>query len=166
MEVFFKNIYLFGCSGSLVAAHETFFFFGKTFIYLFIYLFIYFWLWSVFVVGRAFFLVAVLRLRIEIASLVVTCGLQAAWASVVVASGLYGTGSVAVAHSLSCAMACGVFPDQGLTPCLLHWQADSLPLSHQGSPSLSWGMLTLGCRGIEFSHQGSDLAPCIGSIEF
>ena len=23
---------------------------------------------------------------------------------------------------------------QGLNPCLLHWQADSLPLSHQGSP--------------------------------
>ena len=24
--------------------------------------------------------------------------------------------------------------DQGLNPCLLHWQADSLPLSRQGSP--------------------------------
>ena len=24
-------------------------------------------------------------------------------------------------------------PDQGLNPCLLHWQADSYPLSHQGS---------------------------------
>ena len=24
--------------------------------------------------------------------------------------------------------------NQGLNPCLLHWQADSLPLSHQGSP--------------------------------
>ena len=29
----------------------------------------------------------------------------------------------------------GIFPDQGLNPCLLNWQADSLPLSHQGSPS-------------------------------
>ena len=28
----------------------------------------------------------------------------------------------------------GIFPTQGLNPCLLHWQADSLPLSHQGSP--------------------------------
>ena len=28
----------------------------------------------------------------------------------------------------------GIFPNQGLNPCLLHWQADSLPLSHQGSP--------------------------------
>ena len=31
----------------------------------------------------------------------------------------------------------GIFPTQGLNPhllCLLHWQADSLPLSHPGSP--------------------------------
>ena len=27
----------------------------------------------------------------------------------------------------------GIFPTQGLNPSLLHWQADSLPLSHQGS---------------------------------
>ena len=34
-------------------------------------------------------------------------------------------GSVVVAHGLSCSMACGIFPDQGLNPCLLHWQVDS-----------------------------------------
>ena len=28
----------------------------------------------------------------------------------------------------------GFFPTQGLNPCLLHWQADSLPLSHLQSP--------------------------------
>jgi len=28
----------------------------------------------------------------------------------------------------------GIFLTQGLNPCLLHWQVDSLPLSHQGSP--------------------------------
>ena len=28
----------------------------------------------------------------------------------------------------------GVFPTQGLNLRLLHWQVDSLPLSHQGSP--------------------------------
>ena len=28
----------------------------------------------------------------------------------------------------------GIFLMQGLNPRLLHWQADSLPLSHQGSP--------------------------------
>ena len=27
----------------------------------------------------------------------------------------------------------GIFPTQGLNLCLLHWQEDSLPLSHQGN---------------------------------
>ena len=43
-------------------------------------------------------------------------------------------GSVVVAHGLSCSAACGIFPDQGSNPCPLHWQADSQPLRHQGSP--------------------------------
>ena len=42
-----------------------------------------------------------------------------------------------VARGLSWSMACGIFPDQGLNLCLLLWQADSLPLSHQGSPVVS-----------------------------
>ena len=29
----------------------------------------------------------------------------------------------------------GIFPTQGSNPCLLHWQAGSLPLSHLGSPT-------------------------------
>ena len=33
-----------------------------------------------------------------------------------------------------CSMACGILLDQGLNPCLLHWQADSSPWNHQGSP--------------------------------
>ena len=43
-------------------------------------------------------------------------------------------GSVIVAHGPSCSAACGIFPDQGSNPCALHWQADSEPLRHQGSP--------------------------------
>ena len=43
-------------------------------------------------------------------------------------------GSVVVAHRPSCSTACGIFPDQGSNPCPLHWQADSQPLRHQGSP--------------------------------
>ena len=31
----------------------------------------------------------------------------------------------------------GIIPDQGSNLCLLHWQVDSLLLSHQGSPILS-----------------------------
>ena len=45
--------------------------------------------------------------------------------------------SVVVAHGPSCSAACGIFPDQGSNPCPLHWQADSQPLRHQGSPQLS-----------------------------
>ena len=45
-------------------------------------------------------------------------------------------GSVVVAHGPSCSTACGIFPDQGSNPCPLHWQADSQPLHHQGSPKL------------------------------
>ena len=42
--------------------------------------------------------------------------------------------SVAVAHRLGYSMVCGIFPDQGLHPCLLHWQVYSYPLCDQGSP--------------------------------
>ena len=35
---------------------------------------------------------------------------------------------------LVCSTACGIFSDQGQNPCLLHWQVDSLPLSHQENP--------------------------------
>ena len=45
-------------------------------------------------------------------------------------------GSAIVAHGPSCSAACGIFPDQGSNPCPLHWQADSQPLRHQGSPIL------------------------------
>ena len=34
-----------------------------------------------------------------------------------------------VAYRLSCFMACGIFPDQGLNLCPLQWQVDSYPLT-------------------------------------
>ena len=43
-------------------------------------------------------------------------------------------GSVVVAHGPSHSAACGISPDQGSNPCPLHWQVDSQPLHHQGSP--------------------------------
>ena len=60
-------------------------------------------------------------------------GLQGMQASVVAVPGLQSIGSVVVVRGLNC-FACGILQDQGLNPCLLHWQVDSLPLSHQGSP--------------------------------
>ena len=52
---------------------------------------------------------------------------------------------------LSCSAACGIFPDQGSNPCLLHWQADSSPLSHQGSQLLC--LLTLNESLLFFEFQ-------------
>ena len=49
-------------------------------------------------------------------------------------TGCRHAGSVIVAHRPSCSTACGILPDQGSNPCPLHQQADSQPLSHQGSP--------------------------------
>ena len=47
--------------------------------------------------------------------------------------GSRATHSMVVAYRLSYSEAYGVFLDQGSNLCLLRWQADSLPLSHQES---------------------------------
>ena len=41
-----------------------------------------------------------------------------------------------MAHSPTCSVACGIFPDQGSNRCPVHWQEDSQPLRHQGSLAL------------------------------
>ena len=63
-------------------------------------------------------------------------GPQQPWhaGSVVVAHGLQSTGPAAGAQELSCSVARGIPPDQGLNPRPPHWQADPQPLRHQGSP--------------------------------
>ena len=43
------------------------------------------------------------------------------------------TDSIVVVQRFRCSTACGIFLDQGSNPCLLHWQVDSLPPSHQGN---------------------------------
>ena len=66
------------------------------------------------------------------------CGAQP-----LVRQGLSGCGSqLYLAHRLTTCgtwalvlRGSGTFPDQGSNLSLLHWQTDSLPLSHQGSPS-------------------------------
>ena len=41
-----------------------------------------------------------------------------------------------------------IFPTQGLNPCLLHWQANSLPLSHLGIPTSSLVPKFLFCHNL------------------
>ena len=65
---------------------------------------------------------------------------------IVATQGLNSCSSQALEDS-SCGLwtystACGIFLDQGLNPCLLHWQADSFPLSRQGSP-VSFNLILL-----------------------
>ena len=79
-------------------------------------------------------LVAVLGLLIAVSSLVAEHGLCHAGFSSLDSWALDRAQTVVVVHGLSCSTACGIFPDQGSNERLWHWQADSLPLSHQGSP--------------------------------
>ena len=55
-------------------------------------------------------------------------------ASLLRSTGSRRAGSAIVAHGSSSSAACGIFPGQGSNPFSLHWQADSQPLRHQGSP--------------------------------
>ena len=66
-------------------------------------------------------------------------------------------GSVVVGYELGCPAARGISLDQESNPCSLHWQMDSEPVHHQGSPpyqtfvllrlSIDWMRLTLSGEG-------------------
>ena len=86
-------------------------------------------------------LVAGLGLLLAVAALIMEHQLWGVWASVLAASGLRSHGSQTLGHSrnsgahgLGCSAARGIFLDQGVNRVSWHRQADSLPLSHQGSP--------------------------------
>ena len=113
-----------GCSVNLV----------NGFIYIFlINLFIYFWLHWVFVSVRGLSLVAASG---DHSSSRCT-GLSLSRPLLLRSTGSRRAGSAGVAHGPSRPAARGIFPDQGSNPCPLHWQADSQPLRHQGSPFAS-----------------------------
>ena len=95
-------------------------------------LFIYLWLYWVFVSVRGLSLVAASGGR----SSSRRTGLSLSRPLLLRSTGSRRTGSVVVAHGPSCSAACGILPDQGPNPCPLHWQADSQPLRHQGSPTV------------------------------
>ena len=104
-------------------------FFAEKF-YLFIYLFIYFWLCWVFVSVQGLSLVVASGGHSSSRCV----GLSLSRPLLLRSTGSRRAGSVVVAHGPSCSAACEIFPDQGSNPCPLHWQADSQPLRHQGSP--------------------------------
>ena len=84
------------------------------------FIYFYFWLRWVFVAARG--------LSSERGLLfVVVPGLLIGWLLLLQSTGsrrglqqLWHSGSVVVAHRLSCFAACGIFPDQGSNPCPLH----------------------------------------------
>ena len=86
-----------------------------------------------FSLGGGYPLVAVYKLLTAVTSLAAEHGLWGHAGAVGAAPGSWRTGCVVV-HRLSCSAACGIFLDQGSNLCLLHWQAESSQLSHQGSP--------------------------------
>ena len=98
--------------------------------FLFISLFIYLWLCWVFVSVRGLSPVAASGGH----SSSRCAGLSLSRPLPLRSTGSRRAGAVIVAHGPSCSAACGILPDQGSNPCPLHWQADSQPLRHQGSP--------------------------------
>ena len=109
----------------------SFFFFFLTFGFIFIFiLLIYLWLCWVFVSVWGLSLVAASGGH----SSSPCAGLSLSRPLLLRSTGSRRAGSVILAHGPSCSAACGIFPDQGSNPCPLHWQADSQPLRHQGSP--------------------------------
>ena len=104
------------------------FFFFKLFFLKF--LFIYLWLCWVFVSMRGLYLVVASGGH----SSSRCAGLSLSRPLLLRSTGSRRAGSVTVAHGPSRSVACGIFPDQGSNPRSLHWQADSQPLHHQGSP--------------------------------
>ena len=113
-----KKIPLKGIQWALSLGINSFFFF------------LYCWLCWVFISVRGLSLVAASNSSLWCA------GLSLSQPLLLRSTGSRRAGSVVVAHGPSCSAACGIFPDQGVNPCPLHWQADSQPLRHQGSPRL------------------------------
>ena len=122
---------------------DTAFFISFFFFEIHVLLFIYLWLCWVFVSVRGLSPVAASGGH----SSSQCAGLSLSRPLLLRSTGSRRAGSVIVAHGPSCSVACGIFPDQESNPCPLHWQADSQPLRHQGSPSsflyLPWWLLSL-----------------------
>ena len=119
--------------GILYFVFFVFLYFFQVFVknkYNFFFFFFYLWLCWVFISVRGLSLVVASRDHSSSRCM----GLSLSRPLLLRSTGSRRAGSVIVAHGPSCSAACGIFPDQGSNPCPLHWQADSQPLRHQGSP--------------------------------
>ena len=124
----------------------------------FIYLFIYLWLCWVFVSVRGLSPVAACGGH----SSSRCAGLSLSRPLLLRSTGSRRAGSVVVAH--------GILPDQGPNPCPLHWQADSQPLRHQGSPAPIFecpehclpvtSAIRLAMHLLPPGHSGEGAGPC------
>ena len=120
------------------------FFFSNRLYFKFIYLF-YFWLCCVFVSVRGLSLVVASGGHSSSRCV----GLSLSQPLLLRSTGSRRAGSVIMAHGPSCSAACGMFPHQGSNLCPLHWQVDSQPLRHQGSPvCLIFDSLSNMCLGM------------------
>ena len=141
LQVYLEDTYSGTCTQAhthLLAFVPSFFFFFNNFclfvclfvLIIYFYLFIYIWLCWVFFSVRGLSPVAA------------SGGHSSSWCTglplsrplLLRSTGSRRAGPVIVAHGPSCSAARGILPDQGSNPCPLHWQADSQPLRHQGSP--------------------------------
>ena len=93
-------------------------------------IFLFIWLSWAFVAALRFSLVVASRGYSSLWSK----GFSSWWLLLFQSLGFRYTGSVVVAHGLSCSEARGIFPDQGSNPCPPHWQVDFYSLHHQRSP--------------------------------
>ena len=102
-------------------------------------------------------------------SLVVATGVSLPWLLSLPSAGSRCAGSrcvglVVAAHRLGCLIPREIFPNQGSHRCPLHWQADSYPLCHQGSPRIH---LSDQCRevgkvmpiGVNETQTGTPVSP-------
>ena len=75
-------------------------------------------------------------------------------------------GSVAVELGLSCPTACGIFPDQGLNPCPLHWQAEPQTLDHHGVPKGLSDLVFGFWRELPYSHVKPHILGLVRGFDF
>ena len=68
------------------------------------------------------------------------------------APGLWSMVSIVAAHPGLGLLAGGIFHAQGANACLLRWQADSLPLTHQGSPVFMFFIVFFGAQNFFLSN--------------